>query len=578
MKKILLYLRPEKKILFLGLFMASLNQVFSLLNPQIFAKIIDGYASKVSEYTQDDFIRGVSLLLVLYVVVALISRTAKAFQDYFVNVISEKIGTKIYGEYVNKVFSLPFAIFENEQSGSILQKMQKARDSIKKLIENSINVGFFSLVGMIFVIAYAFMIHWSIALVFLLSIPILGIIVSVIGKGVKEAQQKIVIESAELAASTTETLQNVGLVKSLGLENQEINRLNDVNQKILGLEINKVIILRKLSFIQGTLVNTISSLIILVSMFLVFEGTVSLGQFLTLWFYGFFVFGPLSQLSTLVSSYQETMAGIKEVENILAKQKIAPSLGIKTITSLKKVEFNNVSFSYTENQRKPTIYDFSLEISSGETIGLVGPSGSGKSTILKLMLGLYQTNSGSLEYNSINSEEINMMSVRQQVGYVPQDTQVFAGSIRDNLIFVRPKASDEECLVALKQAQALGIIERTEQGLDTLVGENGIKLSGGERQRIAIARALLRNPTLLIFDEATSSLDSLTEQEITRTIKEIKYNLPNLMMVIVAHRLSTIEHVDTIYTLKNGTVYESGSHMELLEKKDLYYSLWNQQV
>mgnify|MGYP000858681821 CR=1 FL=1 len=476
MNKFITYLKTEKKILALALLTASINQIFSLFNPQVFGKIIDTYASHVTDFSKGDFIRGVGLLLLLYVGLALVSRIAKAFQDYFVNTVSEKVGTHIYAQSVEHVFTLPFSVFENEQSGSILQKMQKARDNVKKLITDIINIGFFSLIGIIFVLIYAFTIHWSIALVFLISIPIISIIISVVGKSVKNSQQKIVLESADLAASTTETLQNVGLVKSLGLEDQEIERLNKVNIKILGLEIDKILILRKLSFIQGTLVNMISSLIILVSMFLIFDGNVSLGQFLTLWFYGFFVFGPLSQISTLVTSYQEAMASLGEVEKILSqKPDSKESFQKKYLKKLSSINMNNVSFSYLSARNK-TLSNLSLSIDEGKTIALVGPSGSGKSTILKLILGLYEKDSGSILYNNIESNNVNINSIKHRVGYVPQDTQVFAGTIRDNLLFVSPAASDADCLDALSKAQATSIMRRQENGLDTLIGENGINV------------------------------------------------------------------------------------------------------
>lgn len=577
MKKFLSYIKTEKKLLILALLTATLNQVFSLFNPQVFGRIIDNYASQIGEFTQAEFIKGVGLLLLVYVGFALLSRTAKAFQDYFVNTISEKVGTRIYGESVAHVLTLPFSVFENEQSGSILQKMQKARDNVKKLIGDMINIGFFSFIGIIFVLIYAFTIHWSIALVFTVSIPVVGFIISMIGKGVKKAQQKIVARSAELAASTTETLQNVGLVKSLGLEDQEIARLEIVNKKILGLEIDKVLILRKLSFISGTMINAISSLIILVSMVLIFNASITLGQFLTLWFYGFFVFGPLSQISILVSSYQETKASLGELNKVLdQKLENVHTHETQTLEQLSSITFNEVSFSYDSND-ETILKNISLEINSGDTVALVGPSGSGKSTVLKLILGLYANQQGSINYNTIPAKDVNIQQLKQHIGYVPQDTQVFAGTVRENLLFVAPDKSDADCLRALEQAQALSIITRQDKGLDTVIGENGIKLSGGERQRIAIARALLREPDMLIFDEATSSLDSQTEYEITKTIKKIREDHPNLIMIMVAHRLSTIEHADTIHVIKHGFLVESGNHNELLTNKELYYSLWNQQ-
>jgi len=570
------YITKHKKILIVSLFFAAVNQIFSLLNPQVFRIVIDTYASDFNAYTQNEFIVGVGLMLLLYIGVALISRTAKAFQDYYVNVMSERVGTGMYNNSVGHVFSLPFKVFEDEQSGSILQKLQQARDNAKRLITDTINIGFFSLIGMAFVIVYAFSVHWWIGLVFTLSIPLVGSIIYITGKSIKKAQETIVARSADLAASTTETLQNVGLVKSLGLEDQEIKRLNDVHEEILELEIKKVVILRRLSFIQGTLVNTVSTLIVFVSMILIFKGLISLGQFLALWFYGFFVFGPLGQFANLVQSYQETKASVGELEKILSqKQDQEHSLQKISLEKIQNIRFDDVSFSYGENDN--SLENISLVINSGQTIALAGPSGSGKSTFLKLLLGLYTPQSGSISYNGNKGEVINISSIKNNVGYVPQESQVFAGTIRENLLFVRPNATDEECINALTQAQATTIIDRNNKGLDTVIGENGIKLSGGERQRIAIARALLRKPDILIFDEATSSLDSLTEKEITNTILDIKKNNPGLIMILVAHRLSTIEHADIIYVLRNGKLSESGSHNELINNKDLYYSLWNQQ-
>ena len=576
MNTLITYIKKYKKTLGLGLLFAAVNQIFSLMNPQVFRLIIDNYASNYKEFTQAEFIHGVGLLLLIYICVALISRTGKAFQDYYMNVVSERVGTGIYNNSVAHVFNLPFAVFEDEQSGSILQKLQKARDHAKKLINDAVNIGFFSLIGMIFVIMYAFSVHWWIGLVFLLSVPLVGGIIYFTGKSIKEAQANIVSRSGDLAASTTETLQNVGLVKSLGLEKQEIDRLNNVHEEILDLELKKVIILRKLSFIQGTLVNTVSTLIVFVSMVLIFQGSISLGEFLSLWFYGFFVFGPLGQFANLVQSYQETKASVNELEDILGKRtETSRHSNKKNINEIDTLSFKNVSFSYGD--KKNSLSKISLKIKSGQTIALAGPSGSGKSTFLKLLLGLYKPNSGLIFYNNEPSEKLNISSIRNRVGYVPQESQVFAGTIRENLLFVKPSATDSDCIHALKQAQAFSIIEHTENGLDTLLGENGIKLSGGERQRIAIARALLRKPDILIFDEATSNLDSLTEKDITQTIEHIKKEQKNLIMIIVAHRLSTIEKADLIYVLRKGLIVESGSHQELIDKKDLYYSLWNQQ-
>ncbi|MDD3693931.1 MAG: ABC transporter ATP-binding protein [Candidatus Pacebacteria bacterium] len=571
------YLLKYKKVLALALLSAGINQIFSLLNPQIFRIILDNYAAKILEYSQHDFIKGVGFLLLAYIGIALISRTAKAFQDYFVNVVSEQVGTSLYGTAVQHIFKLPFSIFEDEQSGSILQKMQRARDAAKKYIRSLVNIGFFSLVGIIFVVVYSFSVHWLVGTVFLLSIPLVGGIIFITGRQIKRAQRAIIKHSAELAASTTETLQNVGLVKSLGLENEEIERLNTVNDEILKLELKKVIILRKLSFIQGTIVNVITTLVIFISMILIFKGVISVGEFLALWVYSLFVFGPLGQIADLVQGHQETQASLLELNEILSKEveEHDDAHGTK-IQHIESIQFNDVSFSYHGNP-EASINNISLSFREGDTIAFAGPSGSGKSTLIKLLLGLYNPIQGSVLINNIPIQGLNLSSLRKKVGYVPQESQVFAGTIRENLLFAAGDASDDDCMRALKQAQIESLVLRSEKGLDTVIGENGIKLSGGEKQRLSIARALIRNPEILIFDEATSSLDSITEKEISSTIEEIRRLHPKLIMVMIAHRLSTIEKADHIYVLRKGSLVEHGEHDKLIDHNRLYKNLWLEQ-
>jgi ATP-binding cassette subfamily B protein len=213
----------------------------------------------------------------------------------------------------------------------------------------------------------------------------------------------------------------------------------------------------------------------------------------------------------------------------------------------------------------------------GETIAFVGPSGAGKTTLVKLLVGLYPPQDGVIRYNGIDATDIDPDELRAQIGFVTQDTQLFSGTIRENLLFVRPDATDDECLDVLRRSAADSLLARADQGLDTLIGEGGVKVSGGEKQRLSIARALLRRPRMLVFDEATSSLDSITEEEITHTIRSVGQRA-NVMTILIAHRLSTVLHADRIYVLEKGRIVEEGSHSDLVEKTGLYYALWRQQI
>ena len=569
-------LKKHKKILIGALVLATINQVFSLLDPQIFRIIIDNYATKAGELTTHEFVTGVLLLLLAYIGIAFVSRTAKAFQDYYVNVITQRVGTNLYAQSVEHAFSLPFSAFEDERSGELLNKLQKARTDSQALIQNMVNILFLSVIGIVFVLIYAATIHWLIGLVFFLMFPTLGFIIFYLSRKIKEAQAMIVKETAALSGSTTETLRNVELVKSLGLEGQEIGRLNTVNEKILDLELKKVKMVRRLDYIQGTLINALRSFLLFVILWLVFTGVVSIGQFLTLWIYTFFVFGPLSMIGMVTSSYQEAKASLEQLEAVLKLEPAPVPDDAVYVDHIKGVEYAGVSLSY-EGRGKAALEHIDLQIGPGETVAFVGPSGSGKSTMVKLLAGLYMPTHGRVLINNTDMKGIDLTSLRYKIGLVAQETQLFAGTLRENLLFVKPDATDEQCLHVLRSAQAQSILDRGE-GLDTVIGEGGIKLSGGEKQRLAIARALLREPDLIVFDEATSSLDSITEKSITSTIKKIEETHPDMIKVLVAHRLSTIVHADRIYVFEKGKIIETGTHNELVAQNGLYNALWREQI
>lgn len=577
MKLLWQYLQHYKKLLFLALFLGTINQVFSLLDPYIFQKLIDNYLTKIHQYSQHDFVRGVGLLLLATIGVAFVSRVAKNFQDYFVNVIVQRLGTRLYARSVEHSFSLPFAAFEDQRSGELLSKLQKARTDTQSFITASINILFISLVGVVFVLVYAFHTNWIIGALYFLMIPILGGVTFLISKKIKNAQKLIVTETAALAGSTTETIRNVELVKSLGLEQQEINRLNTVNEKILELELKKVKLIRSLSFVQGTLLNSMRAALQLVMFYLMYQGDITLGNYFTLLFYSFFLFNPLGELGTVSTSYQEMTASLSRVDEVLQRPAEPKPANPVTLGELNQLVLTDVSFNY-ESANRPAVDHISLTAKDGETIAFVGPSGSGKSTLIKLLVGLYKPTKGTVTVNNTDLQTVDLAAYRNKLGLVTQDTQLFAGTIRENLLFVKPDATDEEAMEALKAAAADRILERTGEGLNTKIGEGGLKLSGGERQRLAIARALLRKPDMLIFDEATSALDSLTEEEIVQTIKDIKKAQPGMLSVLVAHRLSTVVHSDKIYVLEKGSIIESGSHSELLDQKGLYSALWRQQI
>jgi ATP-binding cassette subfamily B protein len=595
MRILLKYLAPYKWVVLLALLLAAINQCFSMLDPYFFGTMgLDHLANHpyetgefviknnhkiwVREHSrsQPQFVWDVIKFLGILIGVAMVSRIAKAFQDYFGQIIVQKFGATIFTDGLRHSMGLPFTEFEDQRSGETLSTLTKVRLDSEKFIISFINVLFGILVGVIFVSIYSFSLHWSIMPIYVLGMVLLSVLTSLLSRKIKRIQKTIVTETNALAGTTTESLRNIELIKSLGLKDQEVNRLNRNTFKILSLELRKVKSLRALSFIQGTFVNFLRQCIMFLLLWLVFRGRLTGGEVMTMVFYSFFIFGPLQELGNIILTYREAEASLINFDNLMKKQPELPPSNPVRLGTMKSLAFRNVVFQHRTAQYR-AVDNISFEVGTGETIAFAGPSGSGKTTLMKLIVGLYRAQQGKILYNGFDEGTINFDDLRRQIGFVTQDTQLFAGTIRENLLFVHPEATEADLTEALRKASCTNLLARAEKGIDTLIGEGGLKLSGGEKQRLSIARALLRKPALLIFDEATSALDSLTEEDITRTIREVS-SQGNQITILIAHRLSTIMHADRIYVLEKGEVEEVGTHESLLASKGLYYAMWRQQI
>lgn len=563
-------------LVFAALALAGIAQILSLYDPIILGRIIDDYTINPEKKTEEELIRGVLVLLGIALAIALVARLFLSFKDYVMRLVVQKFGMQIFNDGLKQMLRLPYQDFEDQSSGEILSILQKVRNDTERFITAFINILFSSIVGVGFLIWYAFTKHWALIPVFLIGVVLLGGLTSILSRSIKVLQRSLIRQNRQMSGTITESLRNIELVKSLGLTYPEIKRLRIHTQEIFDLEMQKVKKIRSLSFFQGSILILLKQSILFILLWLIFRNVLSPGELISMQFISTGIIGPLQDLGSIILSYREAEASLQLFNELMLKETEYRPEEPVDVGEIEHLRFNDVSFRH-RTATTNALERISFEASLGDTIAFVGPSGSGKSTLVKLLVGLYTPVDGTILYDDVSSKDIRYNRMRKQLGFVTQETQLFSGSIRDNMKFVKVDATDEEIYSALEKASALSIINNKDLGLDTLLGEGGKKLSGGEKQRLSIARALLRKPRLLIFDEATSALDSITEEQITQTVREIS-SLKQQITILIAHRLSTIMHADTIYVLEKGKIVEQGSHDILVNNKGLYYAMWRQQI
>ncbi len=570
------YLRPHWRLGLLALLLASASQVLALVDPIIFGAIIDDYAIGRGDKSDDELFHGVMRLLALAVLVAVLSRLAKALQEYVTRLVVQKLGTQMFNDGVRQVLRLKFQEFEDLRSGETLSMLQKVRADCERLINAFINTLFAALVGISFLTWYALARHWLLVPVFLVGVLVMGGLTGLLSREIKGQQRSIMRETNRNSGFITESFRNVELIKSLGLTYPEIRRLQAQTETIFGLEMQKVKRIRMLSFLQGTTLSLLKLSILFALLWLIFRDVLSTGELIAMQFISVAIFAPLQELGNIIIAYREADASLNNFAILMAKpveRRPAEPVDIGAVTT---VRFANVTFRHN-GAIDDAVRDVSFAAALGDTIAFVGPSGSGKSTLVKLLVGLYTPASGGVFYNDISTDDFRYNMARRQIGLVTQQTHLFAGTIRENISFVKPDATDEEIVEAMRQAACAYLLDKSPDGLDTVIGEMGMKLSGGERQRLSIARALIRRPPLLIFDEATSALDSLTEEQVTSTVRSISARKSQIT-ILIAHRLSTVMHANIIFVLEKGGIVEQGTHDDLVQLRGLYYAMWRQQI
>lgn len=570
------YLKPFRKWIFLAMGLAAIAQILELIDPIIFGKIIDNFAVNPNGRSEEELIKGVLLLLALAIGIALLARLAHAFTDYFTRFAVQQFGLSVFDEGLKHTLRLPISEFEETSSGHLLSLLQKVRQDNERFINSFISSLFSAIIGVAFLVWYSITKHWALIPVFFIGIVWLGGLTGLLSRKIKTIQRSVIQETNKMSGSITESLRNIEFVKSMGLTWPEIKRLKTFTGKIFTLEMKKVKKVRTLTFLQKSVLLILKESILFILLWLIFRNMLTTGELIAMQFISTRIMFPLQDLGSIILAYREAEASLQAFSKLMKKEtEYRPDEPVE-IGELDNLRFEDVSFRYHKADHD-AVENLTFSVATGDTIAFVGPSGCGKSTLVKLLVGLYAPTKGNIYFDNIPARDIRYNRLRRQLGFVTQDTQLFSGSIRANLQFVKPDATDDEIMEALRKASSLKIVEDSTGGLDTLLGEGGKMVSGGERQRLAIARALVRNPRVLIFDEATSALDSLTEEEITCTLRDISAGKKQ-MILMIAHRLSTIMHADRIYVLEKGKIVEVGNHESLLANKGLYYAMWRQQI
>ena len=571
LKRVFSYLKPYSKQLVLVLICIIVSSFFSLLPSIITGKILDDGLLK------KDF-RALVYYIVLSLIVTLLASLIGVAETYINTWIAQHITFDMRNQMYAHLQKMSQKFFTSNNQGDIITRMTSDIDGVKSVITSTFSSILSNSITLIIAMIAMFQKNWILALVGIVIVPIFTIPTRSAGKKrwslTNESQQV----NDEVNGILNETLSVSGqlLVKLFGKEKYEYDRYEKANRRMIGLNIKESMAGRWFRVVLTTFTSVGPMLIYLVGGILMmkYDSDLTIGDITVLVSLLGRMYMPVNSLLNIQVEWIRSMALFKRIFDYFdipvdiknADDAITP----EKVTG--DVVFEHVEFSYEPS--KKILTDISFTLNAGKSIAIVGPSGSGKSTIVNLIPRLYDVDSGSVTFDGIDVRKLSLEFLRNQVGVVSQETYLFNGTIRDNLLYAKPDATEEDMIETLKKANIWDFVEKQEKGIDTEVGNRGLKLSGGEKQRISIARIILKDPTIFIFDEATSALDSISEKKIQDAIDPI---IKSKTSILIAHRLSTILAADEILVVKDGKIAERGTHKELLSKEGVYRELYETQ-
>jgi ATP-binding cassette subfamily B protein len=560
-----------------GIVYSILNKLFDLAPPVLIGIAIDIVVEGSESFLASFGIQDRRDQLIVLAVLTFVIWSLESLFDYLSAVtwrgISQDIEHKLRSDTFQNVLSLDMTYFENKSSGRLMAILNDDVNQLERFLDTGANKLLQTATTVIVIGGTFLYISPTIALFAFIPIPIIIFGSFKFTTTIAKRYEKIRETIETLNNSLSNSISGILNVKSFTREQVEYKRISTASNEVKSANYHAIKLSAAFIPIIRVAILFGFTATLLIGGFLALEGEIRVAMYSVLLFITQRLLWPLTELGDTFDLYQRAMASFKRILNLKEEK---PSIidGNRDFESLQKgIVLNNAVFSYTQGFE--VLKKINLNIETGKTTAIVGSTGSGKSTLIKLLLRLYDLDSGAINFDSTELKELRLESLRKNIGLVSQDVFLFEGTVFENIAYGNLEASDEEVWDAANQSEATDFIKQLPDKENTIVGERGQKLSGGQRQRISIARAILKNPEILILDEATSAVDNETEAAIQRSLDMLKQNRT---VVVIAHRLSTIRNADKIYVLENGEIVESGSHEELLENKNVYFKLWSVQT
>jgi ATP-binding cassette subfamily B protein len=557
------FVTPYRWVFVAGLMSLAFSSLTQLSFPFLAGKLLD-----IAQGKSDFFLTSINQIAITFIIVLVFQSIFSFSRVYTFSIVSEKSLADLRHAVYEKIIWLPQTFFDSRRVGELISRITSDVSTLQDAFSFMLAELFRQVLVLIIGTTVIFILTPELSLFMLLTFPVLVLAALFFGKYIRKLSRKTQDQLASANVVVEETLQSIAVVKSFTNEVFEVIRYRKSLKDVVDTALHAA--KYRGLFISFT-IFTLFGGIVAVSWYgalLVQSNIVTVGKLFSFVLYTGFIGASIAGLGDLYSQLQRSIGASERILEILElkdeKSESVPSLKLKG-----EVEFENVSFSYPTREDFAVLKTISFHISPGEKIALVGPSGSGKSTIINLLLRLYPIKTGTITVDGKNATEYNLTSYRKNIGIVPQEVILFGGTIKENIAYGKPGATDQEIIEAARQANALQFIESFPEKFDTVVGDRGVKLSGGQRQRVAIARAILKDPSILILDEATSSLDAGSERLVQEALETL---MENRTTVVIAHRLSTIRKVDRIIVIKDGQIAEAGSHEELSSIDNGIYS------